>query len=187
MSHKDVLKQLFPIDLDGVFQDDINLEGQNLDNARSSAEDLLDVMFLSGGLETFLSDWERVFNIVPASGDTPELRKERIIAALRKVGGLSKPYFIQLADSLGYTVTITDNIEEFRPFMTGWGRSGDRLYKYEVIWIWKVHVINRTLHYFEAGISEAGNLLLTWQSDEELESLFTELKPAHTYVLFDYS
>ncbi len=191
MPNADVLKQLFPIDLGGVFQDDITLEGRHLDTAQSSAKDLLEVMFLSsstpGELETYLSDWERVFDIVPGVNDTAATRRDRVLTELRKVGGLSKPYFVALAASMGYTVTITDNIEEFRPFMTGWGRAADRLYAYEVIWIWKVHATSRPQYYFEAGVAEAGDYLLTWDSETKLENLFNELKPAHTYVLFDYS
>jgi uncharacterized protein YmfQ (DUF2313 family) len=191
MANKEVLKQLFPLELAGDFENDITLEGQHLDTAQGSAADLLEVMFLTSGtpgeLETYLSDWERVFEIAPGAGDSAETRRDRIYAELKKVGGLSKPYFTALAESLGYTVTITDNIEEFRPFMTGWGRAADRLYAYEVIWIWKVHATSRPLEYFEAGVAEAGDYILTWDSETKLEDLFNELKPAHTYVLFDYS
>lgn len=191
MSHKDVLKQLFPIDLEGVFEDDVTLEGRHLDSAESNAGDLLEVMFLSSQtpeeLESFLPDWERVLDINPEATDEAETRKNRVLTELRKVGGLSKPYFTALAAAMGYDVTITDNIEEFRPFMTGWARAADRLYAYDVIWIWKVHAMSRPMYYFEAGTAEAGDYLLTWDSEAKLENLFNELKPAHTYVLFDYS
>lgn len=185
------LGQGYQVECRNVFVRDITLEGQHLDNAQSNSEDLLEVMFLSSKtpeeLETFVSDWERVFDIIPGADDTAETRKNRVLTELRKVGGLSKPYFVALAAAMGYDVTITDNIEEFRPFMTGWARAADRLYAHEVIWIWKVHATSRPMFYFEAGMAEAGDYLLTWDSETKLENLFNELKPAHTYVLFDYS
>lgn len=181
MSHKDALKQLFPLDLGGVFQDDINLEGNHLDNARDKAGDLLDVMFLGGDVLSFVSDWERVLAIIPGTTDGTVTRKNRVLAELRKVGGLSKTYFTALAAAMGYDITITDNIEEYRPFMTGWAHAADSLYAYEVMWMWKVQVLS----YFEAGDAEAGDYLLTWDSETKLEDLFNDLKPAHTYVWFE--
>ncbi len=182
MLHKDTLKLLFPIELQGYFEKDIELEGKHLDNAQNRAEQLLNEMFPDGAYE-LLPDWERVCGFMPSADDPLQLRKDRVIKKLGEIGGLSRAYFINLASSLGYTITI----EELRPFMAGWGRAGDTLYIYESLWIWRVKVSGQSLYYFRVGQSVAGERLLWWPAQTVLEDLLKELKPAHTFVFFDYS
>lgn len=182
MLHKDALKLLFPIELQGDFEKDIELEGEYLDNAQSRAEQLMEEMFPDAAYE-LLRDWERVCGLVPGADDPMLLRRDKVIKKLRELGGLSRAYFINLASSLGYTITI----EELRPFMAGWGRAGDTLYIYESIWIWRVKVSGQALYYFRAGQSAAGERLLWWPAQSALEDVLKDLKPAHTYVIFDYS
>ena len=45
MLHKDVLEKLMPLELEGVFDDDITIEGSHLDYAEASAVTLLSEMF----------------------------------------------------------------------------------------------------------------------------------------------
>jgi uncharacterized protein YmfQ (DUF2313 family) len=182
MLHKDTLKLLFPIELQGSFEKDIELEGKQLDNAQARAEQLLREMFPDNAYE-LLPDWERVCGLTPASDETLQMRINKVIRRLRELGGLSRAYFINLAASLGYTITI----EELRPFMAGWGSAGDTLYIYESLWIWRVKISGQALYYFRAGQSAAGERLLWWPAQTALEDLLKELKPAHTYVIFDYS
>lgn len=182
MLHKNALKLLFPIALQGDFEKDIELEGKHIDNAQSRAEQLLKEMFPDGAYE-LLHAWERVCGLVPGADDPLLLRRDRVIKKLREFGGLSRAYFIGLAASLGYTITI----EELMPFMAGWGRAGDTLYIYESLWIWRVKVSGQALYYFRAGQSAAGERLLWWPVQSALENILTELKPAHTFVIFDYS
>ena len=182
MLHKNVLKLLFPIELTGDFEKDIELEGEHLDAAQTRAEELLKEMFPDQSYE-LLPGWERVCGLTPGSDDTLQLRREMVIKKLRELGGLSRPYFIQLAASLGYTITI----EELRPFMAGIGRAGDALYIEAVIWIWRVKIAGQSLYYFKAGQSTAGERLLWWPVQTALENILNELKPAHTFIIFDYS
>jgi uncharacterized protein YmfQ (DUF2313 family) len=182
MLHKDTLKLLFPVEIQGSFEKDIEIEGKHLDNAQSRAEQLLKEMFPDQSHE-LLPDWERVCGLTPSADDPLQLRRDRVIKKLRELGGLSRAYFINLAASWGYTISI----EELRPFMAGWNRAGDTLYVYESIWIWRVKVSGQPLYYFRAGQSVAGERLLWWQAQTVLENILNELKPAHTYVIFDYS
>jgi uncharacterized protein YmfQ (DUF2313 family) len=182
MLHKDALKLLFPIELQGDFEKDVELEGKHLDNAQSRAEQLLNEMFPYQSYE-LLPDWERVCGLTPGADDPLQLRRDRVIRKLRELGGLSRDYFIKLAEALGSTITI----EELMPFMAGWGRAGDTLYIYESLWIWRVKVSGQSLYYFRAGQSTAGERLLWWPAQTALENLLKDLKPAHTYVIFDYS
>jgi uncharacterized protein YmfQ (DUF2313 family) len=182
MSHRDTLKLLFPIELQGDFEKDIELEGKHLDAAQSNAERLLNEMFPNQSYE-LLPDWERVCGLTPGSDDTLQLRQEMVVRKLRELGGLSRAYFIQLAVSIGYTITI----EELLPFMAGIGRAGDALYVEAVIWIWRVKIAGQSLYYFRAGQSSAGERLLWWLPQAALENILNELKPAHTFIIFDYS
>lgn len=71
-----------------------------------------------------LSDWERVLGLSVSSGMTIQARRQQIMAKLNETGGLSRSYFIRLAKSLGYDITI----DEPEPFRCGRNRCGDRLW-----------------------------------------------------------
>jgi len=182
MSHRDVIKLLFPIELAGVSDGDIALEGAILDDVEAQARELLEEMFPDRSF-TCLTDWERVCGLKPVEDATLQSRRDNVIRKLRERGGLSRASFIALAAAMGYTVTI----EELQPFMAGWGRAGDPLYEEEVRFIWRVNVAGQALYYYRAGLSAAGERLLWWPSVTALEDLFNDLKPAHTYIIFDYS
>lgn len=182
MNHGDILKLLYPIDLQGVNQDDMVLEGKQLDTAQASAERLLRECFPDMTCD-LLASWERVYGLVPFAEDPMQLRIEKLIQKIRAHGGLSRAYFISLAATMSYTIAI----EEYLPFMCGWGRCGDPLYVPEVRWIWRVSVSGYPLYYFRAGQSGAGERLLWWPAQTALENIFNELKPAHTHIIYDYS
>lgn len=182
MNHADTLKLLFPVELTGVFDDDIALEGKQFDESQASAESLLKEMFPATAYY-LLPDWERVCGLIPGSDDTLQSRRDAVIRKLRESGGLSRTYFINLAVSMGWTITI----EELLPFMCGWGRCGDNLYTEDVKWIWRVNISGYSTYNFRSGISTAGERLTWWQPNSKLEEIFNDLKPAHTYVIFNYS
>lgn len=182
MNHADLLKLLFPLDLQGSFAIDSALEGKHLDTAQASAETLQKEMFPEASLN-LLSSWERVCGLTPAPDAPLQARRSQVIRKLREHGGLSRAHYIALAASLGYTITI----DELLPFMTGWNRCGDPLYIDAARWIWRVRISDYPLYYCRAGQSGAGELLLWWPSQTALENLLNELKPAHTYIIFDYS
>jgi uncharacterized protein YmfQ (DUF2313 family) len=182
MDNADVLKLLFPLpELGGVFQDDILLEGRELDAVQASAEQLLKEMHPDTAYY-LLGSWERVYKLTPSSDDPLQARRDAVIQKMRARGGLSRAYFIALAAVYGWTITI----DELLPFMCGWNRCGDSLYIEGVRWIWRVNVSGQAVYSFRAGLSAAGERLTWWVADTVLESLFTELKPAHTYVIFNY-
>lgn len=182
MLHKNTLELLLPVELTGVLQNDIELEGQHLDASQTRAEDLLKEMFPD---ETFelLTGWERVTGLTPGPDEPLKSRRDKVIRKLRELGGLSRQYFIDLAASMGYTITI----DELQPFMAGLGEAGEPVYVEGVRFVWRVNVSGQSLYYFRAGESGAGEGLLWWDVQEALENLFNELKPAHTFIIFDYS
>ena len=182
MSHKDAIRLLFPIELAGVFDADITVEGNILDEIQAQAAVLLEEMFADGATK-LLTDWERIYGLTPAADATIQSRRDNVVRKIRERGGLSRKYFIALAAAMGYTITI----EELQPFMAGWGRAGDPVYDEKVRFVWRVNVADQPLYYLRAGQSASGERLLWWPSVTVLENLFNDLKPAHTFIIFDYS
>jgi uncharacterized protein YmfQ (DUF2313 family) len=183
MSHSDALNLLFPIQIENVDKE-FAVDGNYLDAAQSSADNLNAEMFPDGA-DSLLADWERVCGLVPAADDTVQKRQNRVITQLRALGGLSRQYFIQLAASMGYTISI----QELQPFRAGKNKCGDKIYIKEVIFIWQVSTPGRSpIYKFTAGRSVSGERLGWWTINyqPELESFLQDLKPAHTCVIFNY-
>lgn len=181
--HKDALALLFPLELGGVFQGDIAVEGASLDAAQESAERLLQEMFPDTAVE-LLPDWERVCGLVPKDGEPLQFRRDRVVRKLRELGDIKKPYFELLCATLGYEV----HIEEYLPTMAEWAGAGDELIVHDdpaVLFVWTFHVFNQQVHYFRAGQSLAGDRLSWWIPAGDLEEILQDLRPAH--VRFDFS
>lgn len=174
MSHKDVLLLLFPLELGGVYDQDAALEGLQLDDVQASGERLRREIYPQTCDKT-IEDWERVCGLIPTSTDTLQMRQARVITKLRERGGLSIPYFTELATSMGYTVTI----EELLANTDEYGAEG--------IFRWRVTFTGTPLYYFRAGQSRAGERLVDGPVATAMEGLFTDLKPAHTMIIFAYS
>ena len=189
MSHKDVLKQLSPIELDGVFEQDLTVEGNSLDAAQAAAAELLNEIFPDKSVQLLL-EWARICGVTLLDSAPLQYIQQSVLQALQaKVmqqlqarGGLSKTYFIAMGAGMGLAITI----DELLPFMAGIGRAGDTLYVPEVVFCWRVNVPKVSLYYFRAGQSSAGERLLWWPPPTALEDLFNKLKPAHTYIIFNF-
>jgi len=129
-----------------------------------------------------LDGWETVAGL---SGEctgpleTVSLRRDALIMRLTAVGGQSRQYFIDLADTLGFEITI----DEFRPFTVG-SVAGDSLTGGDWIYAWRVNAPETTVREFAAG-SYAGEALSTWGNDL-LECAISRVKPAHTILIFGY-
>ncbi len=182
LRNADALKLLFPAQIDGVFAQDLELDGTILDTAQQSAIDLLAELFPDGAAD-LLADWERVCGVAPVAGDPVQLRRDRIINKLRALGDIKAPFFVALAATMGFTITIT----HLNPFMAGWSRSGDPLYVADVWWVWQVSVTGTPIYNFRSGQSAAGEQLTWWPAANALEDLFNDLKPADVYLQFVYA
>jgi uncharacterized protein YmfQ (DUF2313 family) len=156
-NHKNVIKQLFPVELGEKHDLDMAIEGDHLDDVQSSGETLLANIYPDTAFE-LLSDWERLLGLSPDETASVEERVTACVAKFKVLGGLSIPYFTQLAAAMGCTIEIV----EPQPFMAGISAAGDTIYDPYIIFCWRVEVEN------------AANI----------EDLFQDLKPAHTYVYF---
>lgn len=155
-----------------------------LSRAGQAGSRLLTAITLTRAMD-FLPDQERVYALRPSPNDTLQQRCQRVLAKMNETGGLSREYFIRLAKSLGYDITIT----EPEPFRCGRNRCGDHLWIREIIWVWIVKINSGgqiPVYRFRCGRSATGERLLSFGYNA-LENIFNELKPAHTQVIFDYS
>lgn len=161
---------------------EIDVQATVLDAVELSAQQVADAVtpFSSGSL---LADWERVYAVPVRAGATYQERLSNVLAKMAETGGVSVSYFIQLASSMGYRITI----DELQPFRTGINRCGDTLYTEDIIWVWRVNVLdsNAELYQFRAGVSRTGERLLAF-GDPQIETVFNDLKPAETLCIFAY-
>jgi uncharacterized protein YmfQ (DUF2313 family) len=133
-----------------------------------------------------LSDWERVTGLPDeCSGDQivgQVARRAAVVQRLASRGGQSRAYYIGLAASLGFTITIT----EFQPFYAGQARAGQALTNGPWQFTWRVNSALNTIRSFAAGQSGAGDPLRSW-GNAPLECAIRRAAPAHTYVKFGYA
>lgn len=134
-----------------------------------------------------LTDWERVTGLpgpCPLQWDaTLQARRAAVVAQLTGVGGQTKAFYHSLAALLGLTIEIT----EYRPFICGLSRCGDRLNgPHDVRFVWRVLVKGRRVVRFRCGQSACGERLLSFGRQEDLECLLRQYAPAHTVLIVGY-
>lgn len=129
-----------------------------------------------------LTDFERELALpdscTPAAQTLLERRKA-IEAKITQQGGQSIPYFIQLAKTIGYDITIT----EFSPYTVN-NLVNDPLYGQLWQFAWQVNAPEETVTLFTTN-SAVNEYLARW-GNIQLECIINRLKPAHTHVLFAY-
>lgn len=167
----------------------LHAEADELARIDGRAADLFEETDPRSTLE-LLTDWERVAglpdNCIPAPDSIAE-RRAALLARLTGQGGQSRAYFIDLAASMGYAVTM----DEFAVFAAG-SLAGDDLNDDDWAHAWRVNVlppavdtgIGFTITYFTAG-SDAGERLAGFGS-LDLECVISRARPAHSVVLFSY-
>lgn len=191
MQHSDLLKQLYPpvsYNVNGEqFVAQCEVDGNAFDRVLQSAVDVLNVITPATS-DVMLADWERVCGIRTDLTKNYQDRVKRVIVTLNATGGLSIPYFTQIAESIGYQIQI----KEFSPLQNDLPNPGDIVqFRNEpnenLIFMWRVTVLNGddNIVYFRAGESFAGDRLVEF-GDPIIEEIFKDLKPAHTYCYFAY-
>lgn len=190
MKYQQILSHLYPpvsYDVNGeAFLAQCEVDGKVFEELEQSAVSVLNVVSpeTSGAM---LSDWERVCGIKTEMNKPNEERIKRVILKLNETGGLFIPYFIRLAQSIGYSIEV----KEFSPLEEDYPDQRAILqYKADKegqIFVWRITVVNGddNLIYFRAGESYAGDRLCDF-GDPFIEDFFNELKPAHTYCYFAY-
>lgn len=189
--YKHALAQLYPpvsYNINGQrFLAQCEVDGNVFARLEQRATDVLNVISpdTSGQM---LTDWERICGIKTDANKSYADRVKRVIIQLNAIGGLSIPYFMRLAESIGYHIEI----KEFSPLQRDFPDPGD-IVKFRndpqesLIFMWRVTVLNGddNITYFRAGQSLAGEHLVEF-GDPIIEEFFRDLKPAHTYCYFAY-
>lgn len=175
-----------PVSYDGnapVLSATIESEAAALGGAESKVGSAYSAIFPDSG--EGLSDWERVLALPdPCLVGVPQTVGQRVQAVVSKVqwrGGQSKAFFISLAKSLGYDITITT----FRPARAGLARAGDPIYGGSWSFTWRVNAPAVTVNYARAGIAGAGDPLASW-GNKNLECRLRQMMPAESVLLFGY-
>jgi uncharacterized protein YmfQ (DUF2313 family) len=159
------------------------LEGFGAEPARAHNRllDLLDEADPRTTLE-LLPEWERFAGLPdPCSGLAPSLagRREQLTAKVTQRGGQTPAYFIGLAASLGFVVTIT----EFPAFDCG-SDCDAAVNGPAWLFAWQVNAPETTIS--EMGCESFCDEPLRHWGNEPLECALSRLKPAHTHVMFAY-
>ncbi|WP_233854168.1 YmfQ family protein [Paraburkholderia sp. HD33-4] len=161
--------------------DALGVTAQTTDNA---AVNLIVAAFPATATD-LLPEWEASLGLpdpcVGEAGSTQQ-RRQQVVARLTNSGGASAQYFIDLAASLGYTITV----ENCAPFRCGQSTCGDPLGNQDWSHTWVINAPVNTVTYFQTGLSTAGDPLASWGNDV-LECEMNALKPAHTILQFHYS
>lgn len=129
-----------------------------------------------------LPDWERNYALPENCSlevQNVQQRIESLVAKVNFEGSLSIPFFIQLAASIGFEITITEfdvytfesNVEA--PF-------ADIDWRY----VWQVNAPEETVTY-KSVESDVETAFASWGNDL-LECTFQRTKTGHTRVLFTY-
>lgn len=168
----------------------------------SRAADLLEVESDPRLTTSLLEEWERAFGLPdPCAAETPTLedRRRALLNRMTSEGGQSRAFFIGVAASLGYAITI----REFSPFMCGVSRVGDtrptgtegEQYAWEIgpiemRFCWLISFGAPRLTWFRLGrgggqVGVDPHLRIALATD--LECLIRRWKPAHTEVIFSYA
>jgi uncharacterized protein YmfQ (DUF2313 family) len=151
-------------------------------NAR--ANQLLVDAFPASTIE-LLPEWESTFGLPdPCAGLSPTIyaRRAQVVARVKAQGGQSVAYFIALALSLGYTITVT----QFSPARVGQSRVGQALRGAAWAHAWQVNATLHTVVRSRVGTSKVGEPLAYW-SNAVLECDLRQFMPAHTIIIFSYT
>jgi uncharacterized protein YmfQ (DUF2313 family) len=133
-----------------------------------------------------LPEWEATLGLpdpcVQPPLSTLQQRQAAVCAKFVARGGSSRDYFIQIAASMGYEITIAT----FRPFQASHNAAGQPLYGPEWAFTWHITVTATTaaITWFSASVSRANEPLASF-SDQTMLCLFEALKPAHTTIIWN--
>ena len=147
----------------------------------------LSIEALPGSSLELLPDWERIVGLPDVCSSelatTLSERRANVVSKLTQRGGVSRAWYINFAARLGYAIEI----DEFRPFIAGLSRCGDRLDGApSVRHTWRVRVIGPRYTPFRTGASQCGDLLGKITRAEDLECQLKRRKQAHTNLIVSY-
>lgn len=150
----------------------------------ASAISLLTGGFPATALE-LLPEWEESLglpdNCTIGETYTIERRRQAVVSRLVGKGSLSKQFYISLAKTLGYDITI----DEFRQARAGFSVCGEAINGDDWPFVWRVNAQQTTYVQAKCGVTYCGEPLATW-GNKILECTLKQLAPPFTVLLFGY-
>jgi uncharacterized protein YmfQ (DUF2313 family) len=183
--------------LSSVWGEKAGTSGMSVDGR---AADLLDRESDPRQTIELLPEWEAAFGLPDSCLAEPLTVDDRHNALVSRItlSGAGDPAFLKgVAATIGYQIEIL----EHSPFMAGISQAGDSSdptsatsnFRWEAgpdiirQW-WTVLVLQPRLSWFRAGSGEAGvDPLLQIGIFTDLECMMNRIKPAHSFLTFDYS
>lgn len=129
-----------------------------------------------------LSDWERVLGLPDDCVTDPlsvSQRRDAVVAKLTTLGSMSKNFYIAIAATMGFTITI----DEFEPFTCD-STVDTPLYGMDWQFCWRVNAPEQTVRYWTVD-DDVSMPLAAW-GNQLLECVLNRIKPAHTVIDFSY-
>lgn len=134
-----------------------------------------------------LENWERILGLPDECTELAESIEERrqiVVAKLILRGTQNKQFYVDLANALGYMISVSD-IVEFDVFRVNQNDVGDPINGLEWVHAWSITAPENVERVFRASQNRVGERLLEF-GDDILECVIEKNKPAHTSVLFQY-
>lgn len=183
--HAELLKRLLPpVSYNSAGENiarELEAEGNAIDAAYQRAEIALQAISPNAG--ELLEDWERNYGLPCDCLATATLSRSQrlalLIAKINEGGTFTKEKAIQIAATIGYTITITEN--RAREYVSGYGLE---YADWQWNFVWDVTTTNNTIttrqygDEFGFGYREWGNNLL--------ECIIKSKAQADTFVRFIY-
>jgi len=175
----------WPRDRDAVLTGVLQAFADEMERLDARADGLIEEIDPRETVE-LLADWERIAGLpedcAPAVEQSTQQRRDAIVARLVDSGGQSVAFFIALAETFGYEITI----DEFDPSVCGEMECGEPLQGEAWATAWRVNAPLFSPFQFVCGASACGDPL-GGGSNAPLECAFGHLKPAHTFLFFEYA
>ena len=178
--HADLLARLLPASYDPsgrVLAAQLQAEGNALDMANL----LADMLLVEADPRTALQQipaWERVLG-GSVFADTAS-RRAFLLGKLNETGGQHKQYFIDLASSLGFAVTI----DEFTPADI-LADVMSPMFSVDWLFSWRVNAAANANYRQATVLDTVMDGFASW-GNADFEAALREDAPAHTQVLFAY-
>ncbi len=131
-----------------------------------------------------LPEWERMLGLPDPCAPPPEsvaARRRAVVARLQELGGQTPAFFIGVAQTLGFSVTV----EEHYPFRVDVNAVGYPVYGDDWAHAFTIHSPLETIEDFAVGLNAVGDPLRSW-GNEALECGIERNVPAHAVVRFAY-
>lgn len=189
MMHLDLLQRLLPpvsVNPNGAaLLAELRADGAALDFAEGAGQQIL-AEADPRTTALLLADWERVYGLPEAcivqSGVTQSIAERRaaLVAKVTMQGGQRRAFFIALAASIGYAITITELFPQNTEHDTETAAMDE-----QYCFIWQVNAALYSLR--ELTSEDDTEMALAVWGNQLLQCVLNRYKPAHTYILFSYT